>query len=286
LNDKGMLDLRGRLGDELSRDAVESYARARFGTASVHTATRIAPDMPQGWPLRVLAALEALGELASGQATVREDSIEIRGVTGSPQARDSVARILTSKLGEGQTFRLSVRYDEKLDPLLGLPTPEECVAQINTLSAKTKISFEPGSAQLTRESGDVLDRIAEVLKGCPDAPIEIGGHTDSQGREEMNLALSEDRAEAVLAALMERRILTSNLTAMGYGETVPIADNDSETGRETNRRIEFRLVAPAVTTNATPPGEAGVAVPAIEAQEATEDTPRPKLRPEKGGTDN
>lgn len=286
LNEKGMLDLRGRLGDELSRDAVESYARARFGTASVHTATRIAPDMPQGWPVRVLAALEALGELASGQATVREDSIEIRGVTGSPQARDSVARILTSKLGEGQTYRLSVRYDEKLDPLLGLPTPEECVAQVNTLLAKTKISFEPGSAQLTRESGDVLDRIAEVLKGCPDAPIEIGGHTDSQGREEMNLALSEDRAEAVLAALMERRILTANLTAMGYGETVPIADNDDETGRETNRRIEFRLVTPAVTTNATAPGEAGADVPVIEAQEATEDTPRPKLRPEKGGTDN
>lgn len=286
LDDKGMLDMRGRLGDELSRDAVESYARARFGTASVHTATRIAPDMPQGWPVRVLAALEALGELTSGQATVREDSIEIRGVTGSPQARDTVARILTSKLGEGQTFKLSVRYDEKLDPLLGLPTPEECVAQINAVLAGQKIAFEPGSAQLTRESGDLLDQIAMIIKGCPDAPIEIGGHTDSQGREEMNLALSEDRAEAVLAALMERRILTANLTAMGYGETVPIADNDNETGRETNRRIEFQLVAPAVAANAGTPGEEGAGEPVIEAQEATEDTPRPKLRPEKGGTDN
>ncbi|HQU69830.1 MAG TPA: OmpA family protein [Albidovulum sp.] len=286
LSDKGMLDMRGRLGDERSRDAVESYARARFGTASVHTATRITPDMPQGWPVRVLAALEALGELANGQAVVREDSIEIRGVTGSPQARDTVARILTSKLGEGQTYKLSVRYDEKLDPLLGLPTPEECVAQINTILAKTKISFEPGSAQLTRESGDVLDRIAEVLKGCPDAPIEIGGHTDAQGREEMNLALSEDRAEAVLAALMERRILTASLTATGYGETVPVADNDSETGRETNRRIEFRLVAPAVAANTATPGEAGAGEPVIEAQQATEDTPRPKLRPDRGGTDN
>ncbi|MCA0273396.1 MAG: OmpA family protein [Proteobacteria bacterium] len=286
LNDKGMLDLRGRLGDELSRDAVESYARARFGTASVHTATRITPDMPQGWPVRVLAALEALGELANGQAIVREDSIEIRGVTGSPQARDTVARILTSKLGEGQTYKLSVRYDPKLDPLLGLPTPEECVAQVNALLAGQKISFEPGSAQLTRESGALVDEIAVTLKGCPDAPIEIGGHTDSQGREEMNLALSEDRAEAVLAALMDRRILTANLTAIGYGETVPIAANDSEAGRETNRRIEFRLVAPAAAANAAAPGEAGAGEPVIEAQQATEDTPRPKLRPETGGTDN
>lgn len=287
LSDEGMLDMRGRLGDQRSRDAVESYARARFGTGSVHTATRITPDMPQGWPVRVLAALEALGELASGQAVVREDSIEIRGLTGSTQARDTVARILTSKLGEGQTYKLSVRYDAKLDPLLGLPTPEECVAQINTLLATTKVSFEPGSAQLTRESGVLLDRMAEVLKGCPDAPIEIGGHTDSQGREEMNLALSEDRAEAVLTALMDRRILTSHLTAMGYGETVPIASNDSETGRETNRRIEFRLVAPAAAPGvASVPGEAGADGPVIEAQEATEDTPRPKLRPDTGGTDN
>lgn len=288
LSDKGMLDMRGRLGDEMSRDAVESYARARFGTASVHTATRITPDMPQGWPVRVLAALEALGELANGQAVVRQDSIEIRGVTGSTQARDTVARILTSKLGEGQTFRLSVRYDEKLDPLLGLPTPEECVEQVNAIMAKTKISFEPGSAQLTRESGDVLDRIAEVLKGCPDATIEIGGHTDSQGREEMNLALSEDRAEAVLAALMERRILTSHITAMGYGETVPIADNDSEAGRETNRRIEFRLAAPVAAPNTAGAEATGVGAtdePAIEAQEATKDTPRPKQRPGTGGAD-
>jgi OOP family OmpA-OmpF porin len=243
LSDKGMLEMRGRLGDELSRDAVESYARARFGTNSVHTAARIAPDMPTGWPVRVLAALEALGELSSGQAAVREDGIDIVGVTGSTDARDTVARILSSKLGDGQKFTLNIRYDEKLDPLLGLPTPEECAANVNTLLATHKINFEPGSAQIAKDARETLDKIAALMKQCPDVPMEVGGHTDSQGGEEMNLDLSEQRAAAVIAALMERRVLTGHLTAVGYGETVPIADNSTEAGRETNRRIEFRLIA-------------------------------------------
>ncbi len=250
LSDKGMLDMRGRLGDELSRDAVDSYARARFGTKSVHTATRITPDMPKGWPVRVLAALEALGELSSGQAVVRQDTMEIGGLTGSTDARDTVSRILSSKLGNGQKFTLNIRYDEKLDPLLGLPTPEECVENINKLLTAHKINFEPGSAEFTSDAGKTLDQIAEIMKQCADVPMEIGGHTDSQGREEMNLDLSEKRADAVVAALMERRILTGNLSAVGYGETVPIADNETEAGRETNRRIEFRLVTPESAANA------------------------------------
>ena len=85
--------------------------------------------------------------------------------------------------------------------------------------------------------------------------MEIGGHTDSQGREEMNLQLSQSRADAVLNALLARRILTSNLTAKGYGEATPISDNGTEEGREANRRIEFKLITPpedAETAKAAP----------------------------------
>jgi OmpA-OmpF porin, OOP family len=74
--------------------------------------------------------------------------------------------------------------------------------------------------------------------------MEIGGHTDSQGSEGMNERLSQERADAVLNAIMARRVLTSNLTAKGYGEAKPIADNGTEAGREANRRIEFRLILP------------------------------------------
>ena len=89
-----------------------------------------------------------------------------------------------------------------------------------------------------------MDAIAELLKTCGDVKLEIQGHTDSQGREEMNLALSQARAQSVLNELQARRVLTSSFAAKGYGELQPIADNDSEEGRETNRRIEFRLIKP------------------------------------------
>jgi OOP family OmpA-OmpF porin len=81
--------------------------------------------------------------------------------------------------------------------------------------------------------------------------MEVAGHTDSQGREEMNARLSLERARAVLDELRLRRVLTSELEAQGYGESRPIADNDTEEGRETNRRIEFRLIGP----EAEPPAQ-------------------------------
>ena len=110
---------------------------------------------------------------------------------------------------------------------------------------RSRNNFEPGSSTPVAEAGPVLDDIAEVLKTCGEATFEIGGHTDSQGREEMNQQLSQARAQAVLGELRIRRVLNPNITAMGYGEAAPIADNSTEEGRETNRRIEFKLITPA-----------------------------------------
>ncbi len=80
--------------------------------------------------------------------------------------------------------------------------------------------------------------------------MEIAGHTDAQGGEGSNLALSQARAEAVLLGLQGRRVLVGSLTAMGYGEARPIADNDTEEGREANRRIEFTLTGAGATPTA------------------------------------
>ncbi|MEZ5777349.1 MAG: OmpA family protein [Paracoccaceae bacterium] len=292
LKSDGQIAIRGRIGDALSRDAVEGFARARFGSGSVYAAMRLAPDMPQGWPIRVLAALESLGELDMGEALVRPEIIRISGVSGTQTASDTVARILSDKLGAGENYKLDIRYDPKLDPLLGLPTDEECVSEINAILAASKINFEPGSAQITADGGDTLDKIAERMKDCSDFAMEIGGHTDSQGREEMNQALSRDRAQAILTALMNRRVLTGNLTAVGYGETVPIRDNETEEGREANRRIEFRLIKPATQGGATVTAENGATASAETAENATTDmapevqtptadTPKPKKRPER-----
>jgi OmpA-OmpF porin, OOP family len=252
LSPEGRVDLRGRVADAMSRTAVENFAQARFGVSAVHAATRLDPNLPEGWPARVLVAIEALDELDSGSVTVTPAKIEVSGLTGSQDASANVSRLLSSQLGEGGTYALSIKYDPALDPLLGLPTDEECITQINDALAAQKILFEPGSAVIAPASTPTIDKIAEIMKKCSDVPMEIGGHTDAQGREEMNLALSDQRARAVIVALQSRRVLTGNLTAVGYGETVPIEANNTEVGREANRRIEFRLLNPASDAAQTP----------------------------------
>jgi OOP family OmpA-OmpF porin len=241
---EGQVQLRGRLGDETTRAAVESYAAAAFGVANVYPATRIEENVPKGWTARVLAALEALSYLSSGSAVVTETDMSVSGQTGIKSARSDIARILSAKLETGATFDLDITYSEALDPLAALPTPEECVELINVAGNKRKITFAPSSSDIEQDAIPTIDAIADILRDCQTVQIEISGHTDSQGREVMNEQLSQARADAVLNAIMARRVLTSNLTAKGYGESQPIADNGTEEGREANRRIEFRLVRP------------------------------------------
>lgn len=264
----GRVELRGRLTDALLRDAVDAFARARFGAGDVYTATRLDADLPGGWPVRVLAGLEALAELDEGALTVRADLVEVAGVAAHPNARARIAQILSGRLGPGQTFRVDVRYDEARDPNAALPSPQECAGRLNAVLAANKIVFAPGSAEIASGSRAALDALAEVMRGCPPLRLEIAGHTDSQGSDAGNLRLSQARADAVLAALVGRRVATEGVTARGYGEERPVADNATEAGREANRRIDFTLLdapaAPAATFStageavalATAPGDA------------------------------
>jgi OmpA-OmpF porin, OOP family len=238
----GRLELRGRLTDELQRTAVDSFARANFGSANVYQATRLDPELPDGWPVRVLAGLQALAELDHGKLLVRADTVEVSGVTGSQTAKARIAQILSDKLGQGKTYKVSVSYDEALDPVASVPTPQECAENVAAVLARGKITFTPGSAEIDASAGSVMDALAKVLAACPGVKMEIAGHTDAQGSEEGNRALSQARAEAVALALQGRRVDVSGIEARGYGEAVPIADNETDAGREANRRIEFTLI--------------------------------------------
>jgi OOP family OmpA-OmpF porin len=240
----GVFEMQGRIGDERDRAVIGGFARALFGAGKITDATRLDKSTPTSWAVRVMAGLDALKRVEEGKVLVQPDFVRIEGRTGLPDAPTEVAKLFSEKLGEGARFEIDVTYDEKLDPKLGLPTGEECVAQINDALKAKQITFDPGSAEIDKDSQATVDKIASLMKNCADFTMEIGGHTDSQGREEMNQELSQQRAEAVIEGLVKRRVLTGNLTARGYGETQPIADNGTEAGREANRRIEFRLVKP------------------------------------------
>ncbi len=239
----GRIEMRGRVTDDLLRIAVDNFAKAEFGSNNVYQATVLDANLPDGWPLRVLAGLQALAELEGGSMTARADIVEVTGVTGSTAARARISQILSDKLGQGQAFRVDVTYDRMLDPIASLPTPQECVDRVTKVLATNKIIFPPASSDIDKAADRLMDSLAEALKDCSAIKIEIGGHTDGQGSDEGNLALSQARAEAVLVALQGRRVDVSGFVAKGYGETVPLGDNATEDGREANRRIEFKLIA-------------------------------------------
>ncbi len=244
LSPEGQVQLRGRLGSENMRDVASSFAKAKFGSDSVYTAARVVPDLPADWSSRVLTAIEALSLTSNGVVTVTEEDVQLLGRSGNPDAGEMIARLMVEKLGDESTFEIDVAYVEALDPIAALPTADECEAQIAEILAAKKITFEPGSATIDESALSTMDQIAELLQTCGSLRLEVQGHTDSQGREEMNLSLSQARAESVLNELRARKVLTSSFIAKGYGEALPIAENDTEEGREANRRIEFRLITP------------------------------------------
>ncbi|QYX57064.1 OmpA family protein [Roseovarius sp. SCSIO 43702] len=247
LSPEGLVQMRGRVGSEKLRQTVDSFARARFSSDGVYIKARVVEGLPSDWPVRVLAGLEALSYLTNGAVTVTPETIKIHGDTGNKEASAKIAGFFSETLSESAQYDIEVRYKEALDPIAALPTPEECIRRLNLITAERKINFEPGSDTFDASGADIMNDIAELLKQCGEINIEIGGHTDSQGREVMNEQLSEDRAMAVLEALRARRVITSNITAVGYGESQPIADNETEEGREANRRIEFKLLEPEAT---------------------------------------
>ena len=241
---EGLVQLRGRLPSDLVREATESYAVARFGRGSVYMGARVAEGLPNDWSVRVLAGLDALSEVSNGAIVVQENFVEVRGDTGNVNSRANISRLLSEKLGDGANFEIAVRYREELDAQALIPSPEECLQQIDGVLAQKKITFEPGSTEIDAAGMQTIGRIADILRVCENARVEIGGHTDSQGREELNQRISQERADAVRAALIDRRILRTRLEAIGYGESQPIADNETEDGREANRRIVFSLIVP------------------------------------------
>lgn len=109
------------------------------------------------------------------------------------------------------------------------------------LNMPSNITFDVGSYSLKPEFFKVLDSVALVLEEYKSTLVTIAGHTDSTGSDESNMELSRQRALAVAEYLQGQKVAVERLAATGYGETAPIASNDTAEGRTLNRRVELTL---------------------------------------------
>jgi outer membrane protein OmpA-like peptidoglycan-associated protein len=108
-----------------------------------------------------------------------------------------------------------------------------------TVTFKSEVLFAVNSSALKPGGTDELGRVARVLNQYPQTNITVSGHTDSTGSEAYNQKLSEQRANAVKTALIGMGVNANRITAIGFGETRPVADNTNEAGRQMNRRVEI-----------------------------------------------
>ncbi len=111
-----------------------------------------------------------------------------------------------------------------------------------TVTFKSDYLFAVNSSTLLPGAQSELQRVATVIRQYPETNIQIAGHTDSTGSEDTNRRLSEQRAESVKTALIGMGVNPSRLTTLGYGESRPVASNNTEGGRQQNRRVEVRIV--------------------------------------------
>ena len=122
----------------------------------------------------------------------------------------------------------------------GCPQVKRAVSNI-LKKAMTGIQFETGKATILKKSYPILDEVAKVFLDNPDYIIEVQGHTDNVGNAEANRKLSDKRAHAVREYIVKKGVEANRITANGYGDTVPIADNKTKAGRAKNRRVEFKI---------------------------------------------
>ena len=191
----------------------------------------VAADLPAGFAESATAGISALAQLAEGRVGFDGSRWWLRGKVGQQAVIDSVGAAIAALPG-GRDWSVGL---DLLAPI------DACRLRIDGLSTRNAIVFKSGTAALEDSSTPILDELAADLALCPKAFVHVQGHTDSDGDADSNLALSVARAEAVVSELVKRGVDEGRLYAEGFGETDPIASNDTREGKAKNRRIAFEI---------------------------------------------
>ncbi len=218
----------------LSGSVPADAAAAYFGVIAGGVPTdgmRPQGGLPDNFITSAIAGIEALATLHEGRLGFDGRRWWLRGTAANAATRDAVS---------GAIATLATPTDWSV--FVGVLAPIEiCRESVAELERRNAITFRSGSAQLTETSLPVIDELAVDLAVCATASVHVEGHTDADGAEDLNLALSVERAEAVVAALIARGIGAERLYAEGYGESQPIASNATSEGKAQNRRIAFSI---------------------------------------------
>lgn len=188
------------------------------------------------------------------EATIDIIDNQMNQTIASFSSNSSTGKYLVS-LPAGKNYGIAVRkegylfHSENFDiPNTSAFQQVEKDVELKNIAVGSKIIlknifFDFDKATLRPESTNELQRLTKLLNDVPTLKIEISGHTDSKGANDYNLKLSDNRAKAVVDYLINAGIPSSRLTYKGYGEEQPISTNDTDAGRQLNRRTEFKIIS-------------------------------------------
>jgi OOP family OmpA-OmpF porin len=229
------LTLSGNVPGNNVHAAIAQAAERKFFGEKVVDNLKASVGAPSGFPAAVTAALGALSRLSTGTLAVSDREVKLSG----DALYDGAAAQIRAGLGKDFPQGFQLKPEISVKPAAAPVDPTVCQQLFSDLLAKGKIRFEQGRGTLDPDSTALLDRLIEIALRCPTAAIEVAGHTDGDGEDAFNQALSEQRAQAVVDYLVKAGLPASRFTAVGYGSTQPVAGNDTDEGKAQNRRIEF-----------------------------------------------
>ena len=242
-HDSGYITYSGVVKDEAGRSSIIDAIKGVFGAGNVKGDITVDPNAAAApWLANLKAALEnfripGLNALFDGSA------VNVGGLIADSD-RDKIISSLKGMFGSGLSLgTLTEDVNAKALAALNALKPGFGHKDVANALNLTVINFPTGNAEFPGFNRAVLNRAAAVLKQLPAGTtvIEISGHTDNVGDEASNMLLSQQRAEAVRAVLIEAGVPQQMLTARGYGSTRPKASNDTAEGRYQNRRIEYAV---------------------------------------------
>jgi len=238
-NADGRVSITGFVGSEAAKQNVIAKAETLFGDKLASKSVTVARGAPNdNWSRVVAMDMEQLSTLKSGRFEMNDRRNFITGEAANVAIRDGINASGASMPGN---------FDFSSDIKVGATVPQvssvkQCQTLFNEIKTGKSINFETSKANIKgAASFDLLNNIAKAAEQCSSFQITVGGHTDSRGGDALNQALSKSRADAVVNYLGQNGVSTNRLTARGFGETQPIASNDTSTGRARNRRIDFTV---------------------------------------------
>lgn len=204
--------------------------------------TKPAPGAPDGaWADAIALALGEFGGMKSATLEADGNSLVFRAMAPTAKARDAAfAAFINLPAGYPARLEISVAGGDTAVKTAGDEASPASACQKAFAAALTEspIVFASSSARVPEAAEPLIETLAKTAATCPNARLEVAGHTDASGKAASNISLSFQRAEAVEAALIVKGVDGRRLTAKGYGADRPVAANDNDAGKARNRRIE------------------------------------------------